>query len=300
VPATSAKQAYSKQEVCRILGISGRQLTSWQRQGFLRAGDSFAFSDLGAMRTLIELRKKRVPARRIASALDAIRKLSGFERPLSELKIVCDGRTITVRLGGQKMAASGQLFLDFDAGGTPEVKTLAPKPHVESQGERAARHAQAEHWFQRGLELEETGAAEEAMGAYRRAIELNPKASGALVNLGTMLYHARKFREAEKHYTQAILADPHYALAHYNLGNLFDERGELERARECYLAALRLDPSYADAHYNLALLLEKTGELLKATHHWKLYLKLDASSSWAEVARRQLEKLRQVTIVRGG
>jgi hypothetical protein len=33
--------------------------------------------------------------------------------------------------------------------------------------------------------------------------------------------------------------------------------------------------------------------------HWKKYLKLDPASTWADIARRELEKLRQSTIVRG-
>jgi hypothetical protein len=36
---------------------------------------------------------------------------------------------------------------------------------------------------------------------------------------------------------------------------------------------------------------------MKAVHHWKAYLKLDSSGQWAEIARRQLERLRQ-TVVR--
>ena len=46
----------------------------------------------------------------------------------------------------------------------------------------------------------------------------------------------------------------------------------------------------------LALLCERTGEALKAVHHWKAYLKLDNSGQWAEIARRQLERLRQAVI----
>ena len=65
---------------------------------------------------------------------------------------------------------------------------------------------------------------------------------------------------------------------------------------EHYRIALNLNPNYADAHFNLALLCERTGETLKAVHHWKAYLKLDSSGQWAEIARRQLERLRQVVI----
>jgi hypothetical protein len=36
---------------------------------------------------------------------------------------------------------------------------------------------------------------------------------------------------------------------------------------------------------------------LKAVHHWKMYLKLDRTSQWAEIARRQLERLREATVI---
>ena len=40
------------------------------------------------------------------------------------------------------------------------------------------------------------------------------------------------------------------------------------------------------------------GDPLKAVRHWKAYLKLDRTSSWAEIARKQLERLRESAIVR--
>jgi hypothetical protein len=48
----------------------------------------------------------------------------------------------------------------------------------------------------------------------------------------------------------------------------------------------------------MALLCEHRNETLKAVHHWKTYLKLDPTSSWATVARRQLQKLRDATLIR--
>ena len=161
-----------------------------------------------------------------------------------------------------------------------------------------ADEQEAESWFQSGLDLEESGAPlSEAIAAYKKAVELNPNAAGALVNLGTIHYHLRKFKEAADYYQKAIDVDPRYALAHFNLGNLRDEQGQTEKAFEHYGTALKLNPDYADAHYNVALLCERTGEFLKATKHWKAYLKVDGSSSWASIARKQLEKLRQITVV---
>jgi tetratricopeptide (TPR) repeat protein len=111
-------------------------------------------------------------------------------------------------------------------------------------------------------------------------------------------FNARDWREAERNYRKALEVDPEYALAHFNLGNLFDERGNRNEALSHYLAALQIHPSYADAHYNVALLYQSISQSLKAVRHWKLYLKLDPSSSWAAIARRELSKLKESTIVR--
>jgi tetratricopeptide (TPR) repeat protein len=97
----------------------------------------------------------------------------------------------------------------------------------------------------------------------------------------------------------ALEVDNDYALAHFNLANLYDERNQRDRALVHYLAALKAHPNYADAHYNLALLFQASGQTLKAVRHWKMYLKLDPASEWAIIARRELDKLRESTIVRG-
>ena len=79
-------------------------------------------------------------------------------------------------------AISGQLLFDFEASEIPTVRTMTTK--TES---KPSTDEEAEEWFQRGLALEETGApVDQALNAYRKAIELNPNAAGALVNLGTI------------------------------------------------------------------------------------------------------------------
>ena len=96
---------------------------------------------------------------------------------------------------------------------------------------------------------------------------------------------------------KAVAADPGYPLAEFNLGYLYDEQGRVKDAADHYHRALQLIPAFADAHFNLALLAERSGEPLKAVSHWKTYLKLDPSGQWAEIARRQLERLRQATVI---
>jgi tetratricopeptide (TPR) repeat protein len=288
------KEEYSRADVRRQFGISARQLRSWERQGLIAAASSYSFSDLIALQTLIKLSENRIQPRQIGRALKSLReKLDWVKQPLSELRIVSDGKKIAVHLAGQKMEAiSGQILFDFDAAALGRIKSFPERKRPVN------RTREAESWFQKGLELEETGAPiEQAIEAYQKVLEWNPGAAGALVNLGTIHYRQHQFAQAEKYYMEAIVADPGYPLAQFDLGNLYDEQGREKEAFEYYRRALELNPNYADAHFNLALLCERTGDPLKAVYHWKAYLKQDHSGDWAEIARRELERLRQATLV---
>jgi len=288
------QQAYSRSDVRRQFALSERDLRSWEREALLAPADSYSFSDLIAIRTIVELRGKGFRSRQIAQAVDSLRrKLAGVKQPLSELRVISNGKKIAVRLAGQEMEAmTGQILFDFEASELGGVKAF---PEHKRTGNRLR---ESEVWFQKGLDLEETGAPmEQVIEAYRKTVELNPGAAGALVNLGTVYYRERRFAEAEEHYKAAVTADPSYPLAEFNLGNLYDEQGRLKEAFDHYKRALALNPQYADAHFNLALLSERTGDTLKAVHHWKTYLKLDRAGPWAEIAQRQLERLRKATVI---
>ena len=292
----AAKEAYLREDVRRILKIPEMRLRSWERAGFFAPRQEFSFRDLIALRTLKELRDKRIPPQRIKRALASlVEKLDGVSEPLTELKIVSDGRNIAVDLGDGRMEAlTGQLLFDFETGALASVTAMH---HREPPVSREARERESERWFQIGLQLEESGApAQEILKAYSQSLELNPNAAGACVNMGTVHYQCRNLAEAESCYRRSIEIDSAYPLAHFNLANIYDEQGKLPEARHHYLTALRLRPDYADAHYNLALLYEKTGEPMQAVKHWRAYLKIDPASPWAGIARQQLESLLRVTL----
>ena len=286
---------YTRADVRRKFDLSERQLKSWEREDLLPQAKHYSFSDLIAIQTILKLRENHIQPKQIGRAIVSLRrKLDWVKQPLSELRIVSDGKKIAVHIAGQKMEAiSGQILFDFDAA---EIGGLMSFPGRKPS---LNRMRESESWFQRGLELEETGApVEQAIAAYQKVLELNASAAGALVNLGTIFYRQRKFADAETYYKDAIEADPSYALAQFNLGNLYDEQGRIKEAFEHYRRALALNPAYGDAHFNLALLCERAGDNLKAVHHWKAYLKLDHIGQWAEIARRQLERLRDATVIR--
>src|SRR5579859_3981242 len=237
-------QSFTREAARRLLHVSEKQLKSWERQKLVQPAVSYGFRELLALRTLMKLRASRVPPQQIRRAIQALtEKLRDVKDPLTELKLYTDGKRIRVDLDGRAMEAeSGQLLLDFDPSELSRLLEFRPKENPRA--ERDQRQA-AEHWFQRGLDLEATGApAPEIIEAYLKAIELDPGSAGALVNLGTIYFNARNFTMAERYYTQATETDPEYALAHFDLGNLCDECGDRGRALEHYLAALRISPNY--------------------------------------------------------
>jgi tetratricopeptide (TPR) repeat protein len=303
VPAPATQQAYSREDVRRQLGVSKRQLDSWEKQNLLPSGGSFSFSDILALRTLVGLRKSNVSAVQIRKAVHAVRRhFREFENPLTEIKIYSQGKKIEVQFAGNKKmeAISGQLILNFDQA---EISKLLSFPGQAEESEAARKvksRREAEHWFEKGLDLEQNGApATEVIAAYQKAAEIDPTSAGALVNLGTVYFNARDWRLAEQFYRKAVEVDPEYALAHFNLGNLYDERGDRTGALKHYLAAIAIHPRYADAHYNIALLYQSMGQPLKAVRHWKAYLTMDPGSAWAAIARRELAKIKEAAILRG-
>ena len=284
----AARDEYSRDAILRMAKVSSRQLTAWETKGLIERRDRYAFDDLRTIKALNRLREHGVTTAAMRKILDSIyKRLGPIEKPLANLRITKDGRRITVHVpGGAMDPASGQMLLDFDSRGVEEFRT--PPKDAAPVDDPAA-----EHWFQRGLALEESGAPiEQAAQAYRRAVEANPHAAGALVNLGTIAFRGKKLREAEEFYIRAAEADPQYALAQFNLANLYDEQGLVEEARGHYLQALSLNNRYADAVFNLALLCERNNELLRAIHYWQMYLKMDGTSSWAQAARKQLDRLK--------
>ncbi len=289
-----ATQDFSRADVRRILKIPESSLRSWERHGLCETSGRFAFPDLAALRTIKRLRESQIPPKRIHASLAALKDRIGVDRPLSELKLTPAGRVVTVDLANVKMEAiSGQLLLDFEPVAAEERVAVVERP----ESPVSSRHVEeAESWFQRGLEIEErNGDGAEAVKAYTRSLELNPRAAGAWVNLGTLRYREGDLEEAERLYRRALEVSDEYALAHFNLGNVCEESGRLEEARERYEHALKLNPSYADAHYNLALVYERRNEHMRAVRHWQAYLKLDPGSPWAGIARRQLKSLLHIT-----
>jgi tetratricopeptide (TPR) repeat protein len=301
--------SYTRKEVCRLLKIEIRQLRTWERQQLIPELPEYRFADLLSLKTIVRLRAEKANPRAIRLALDGLRShlkdsvasSSGSMGSSSDVRVYKEGRRVRLQIGKHKMEpASGQLLFDFTEQEITKLLHLPRHQKAENVAEKLQRKLEADRWFERGLDLEQKGAAhEEVIEAYGMAAKLDPTSPGALVNLGTAFFNGHAWAAAEEQYKKALELNPDYALAHFNLGNLYDEQGDSETALHHYEQAVRIHPTYADAHYNLALLQQSLRNIMGAVRHWRAYIKLDGSSAWSQIARRELEKLQAQTLVHG-
>src|SRR5258707_3307844 len=112
---------FSPDEVQRILELTPKQLDYWDRLRLVSArkerGDRFYdFRDLIGLRTVKQLTEKGVPANRLGRALSALReKLSQVQAPLTELRVLSDGKNVVIERDGSRLEPlSGQFWMKFE------------------------------------------------------------------------------------------------------------------------------------------------------------------------------------------
>ena len=91
---------------------------------------------------------------------------------------------------------------------------------------------------------------------YRKALEVNPKSTVSMYNLGNTLSQQQKFKDAMEQYVAAgKIEKDKMKLAHiyHNMGVLFLAGKDYAQAVEAYKMSLRNNPKDDETRYNLAL-----------------------------------------------
>ena len=283
---------YTVAEVARLFGYKPSRLRYWHRSGLLgpsarvRGRNYYTFQDLVGVRAAKALLEQGVPLQKVRRSVESLREaFPKTTQPLSELRVLADGRTVLVQDdAGTYEPTTGQAVLDFRIDGLEsDVIRLLHFDHDD-------RSRAYEHYLEGCRFDEDEQTYDEAEQAYQKALSLDPTLSNALTNLGNLEYRRDHLDIAERYYRRALECDPEQPEALYNLGFLYFERDEVEEAVVMFRDALKSDPSFADAHFNLAMALEERGEGEAARPHWRRYLALEPDGSWADIAERHLQK----------
>ena len=140
--------------------------------------------------------------------------------------------------------------------------------------------------------FKDCGRIDEAVAAYRKAIDCRPDYAAAYNNLGHLLGNLGRNEEAVAALSQALAIKPDFAEAHNNLGVALGNLGRHDQAIVHFQTALRLNPAYAEAHYNAGSLLGNLGHHDQAIACFDRALRL--KPSYARARAWKLHQLRAI------
>ena len=83
-----------------------------------------------------------------------------------------------------------------------------------------------------GIELSKKGQYDNALDAFLKATELNPKNSGAFYGLGGIYNYQNKHKKAAQAFKTVIKLDPTHFNARYSLGFTYEKLGKPEQAKK--------------------------------------------------------------------
>ena len=110
---------------------------------------------------------------------------------------------------------------------------------------------------------------DEAIEAYRAALQAEPDVPGVHYQLGMALTRTMRLEEAVAEFQKELEVDPYHVLAQVRLGEIYVYRREHEKAIPGLRAALELDSNSAEAHgalgraYLLARRVDEAAEMLE-------------------------------------
>jgi tetratricopeptide (TPR) repeat protein len=108
--------------------------------------------------------------------------------------------------------------------------------------------------------LASLGRPEEAVAAYRRSLDLQPRATRVHYNLGIALDSLGRWEEAVAAYRRSIELRPDWPLPHGSLGFDLASLGRAGEALAAYRRSIELDPDNPDAWNHAATLLAQAGD----------------------------------------
>jgi tetratricopeptide (TPR) repeat protein len=185
--------------------------------------------------------------------------------------------------------ALGDLFLSsprrlFDQAIEAYQRAITIRPHYADAhvGMGDAKAAKGEH--------------EAAIAHYQKALSIDPLNARVHFALGKIYYTEKGlYYEAVGAYKKAIELDTYFLDARMGLGEMYEEKGLYKDAVAEYKKVIEVDAKHTAAHYNLALAYEKL-DPREAMVQWDRYIELASTvateKEWVDVARQHLKKLK--------
>jgi tetratricopeptide (TPR) repeat protein len=128
----------------------------------------------------------------------------------------------------------------------------------------------------------------QALSEFRKALAANPKDAITYNGIGAALRAEHDLQGAIKNWQTAVTLDPKLATAHYNLGTAYEIERDYDRALASYRLAVKNDYRLGEAYYRMGLILERKHHGDEAAEQFKEALKVSSDSEYSEDARQRL------------
>jgi Flp pilus assembly protein TadD len=135
--------------------------------------------------------------------------------------------------------------------------------------------------YERGVDAEHKGKAEEAIAHYAGALKIAPDYYPARNNLGSLYLSKSDFKPAEEQFREAVRLDANDAQAYFNLGNVLMLTGRYPESETTLASGLQRRPDSAFGHFLEGCLEGRTGKLAEAEKNLREALRLDPAMSQA-------------------
>jgi tetratricopeptide (TPR) repeat protein len=293
------RRLYTPAMLAELLGVSVSTIRGWHRRGLIVPAREvhrlpyFDFQEVATAQRLAQLLAAGASPHAIEKRLAELsRYVPHVERPLAQLSVIVEGKSILLRQGEGLVEPGGQLRIDFDA--------LEQQPHEESQEAPATTVSLADYLAEQrdlsspeemvsaAVEFEENGFLESAVEMYRAALAIGGPNAEICFRLAELLYRLGDDAAARERYFMTIELNEDFVEARANLGCVLAETGELELAVAAFQGTLSYHHDYPDVHYHLARTLDELQRGDEATRHWHEFLQLAPDSPWASEARVRL------------
>ncbi|MEW6684256.1 MAG: tetratricopeptide repeat protein [Nitrospirota bacterium] len=130
----------------------------------------------------------------------------------------------------------------------------------------------------RGLNLLGTGHPQEALQAFTRAVELEPRLPKTHNNLGMAYAHLGEWSKAIPAFEQATRLLPRYVEAHLHLGETYEALGRWDDALAAYERLAGIDPGDVRAWGRAGNVLERQGRHQEAAERYRRALENDPTN----------------------
>ncbi len=301
---SEACRLYTPALLADLLNVKISTIRRWHRRGLIQPTKMvnrlpyFDFHEVSSARRIARLIESGKSPQVIEAKLQKLAELSTeLERPLSQLSIIVEGRSVLLRKGEGLIEPGGQKRIDFDAISEDTEQGAGANDAILNLEDSCNRleslnqYSKPEDYLELANEFEDLGEPDSAIHVYRSfslAFGPNPEVNFRLAEL---LYLKGEYQAARERYYLAVEMDETYVEARASLGCVLVELGQPEMAVSAFNGALDFHNDYPDVHFHLARLLDDLDQPQNAVTHWQRFLELAPKSPWADEARDRLHQI---------